>query len=66
MTNPFKIRVEGVSKIFGPDPRAALTKVNAGLSKGDLLAQGDVDAHDLILAVVQDVELEGGIVGGGA
>ena len=41
MTNPFKIRVEHVSKIFGPDPQAALTKVNAGMSKTDLLAQSN-------------------------
>jgi len=39
MTSPFKIRVEHVSKIFGPNPQVALAKVNAGMSKTDLLAQ---------------------------
>ena len=39
MANPFKIRVEHVSKVFGPDPQAALAKVNAGMSKTDLLVQ---------------------------
>ena len=32
----------------------------------DLIAQEHVDAHNLVLAVLKDMELEGGIVGGGA
>jgi glycine betaine/proline transport system ATP-binding protein len=53
MSNPFKIRVEHVSKIFGPDPQAALAKVNAGMSKTDLLAQSDnvLGLHDINLNI---------------
>jgi glycine betaine/proline transport system ATP-binding protein len=53
MANPFKIRVEDVSKIFGPDPKAALAKVNAGMSKTDLLAQtGNIlGLHDINLNI---------------
>ncbi|MFZ1467816.1 MAG: glycine betaine/L-proline ABC transporter ATP-binding protein [Paracoccaceae bacterium] len=53
MANPFKIRVEHVSKIFGPDPKAALAKVNAGMSKTDLLAQtGSIlGLHDINLNI---------------
>jgi glycine betaine/proline transport system ATP-binding protein len=53
MANPFKIRVEHVSKIFGPDPKAALAKVNAGMSKTDLLAQtGNIlGLHDINLNI---------------
>jgi len=34
-----KIKVEQVCKIFGPTPKTALEKVQAGMSKTDLLAQ---------------------------
>lgn len=53
MANPFKIRVEHVSKIFGPDPKAALAKVNAGMSKTDLLAQTKniLGLHDINLNI---------------
>jgi glycine betaine/proline transport system ATP-binding protein len=42
-----------VSKIFGPDPKAALAKVNAGMSKTDLLAQtGNIlGLHDINLNI---------------
>lgn len=53
MANPFKIRVEHVSKVFGPDPQAALAKVNAGMTKTDLLAQGKnvLGLHDINLNI---------------
>ncbi len=53
MTNPFKIRVEHVSKIFGAEPLAALAKVNAGMSKTDLLAQSQnvLGLHDINLNI---------------
>ena len=53
MSNPFKIRVEHVSKIFGPDPQAALAAVNAGMSKADLLAQSNnvLGLHDINLNI---------------
>ncbi|OYU40653.1 MAG: glycine/betaine ABC transporter ATP-binding protein [Pseudorhodobacter sp. PARRP1] len=53
MANPFKIRVEQVSKIFGPDPKGALAKVNAGMSKADLLAQSNniLGLHDINLNI---------------
>lgn len=53
MTEPFKIRVEHVSKIFGPDPLSALAKVNAGMAKTDLLAQGRnvLGLHDINLNI---------------
>ncbi len=41
MTTPFKIRVEQVSKIFGPDPKTAMAVVNAGMGKAALLAQSN-------------------------
>ena len=41
MTTSFKIRVEQVSKIFGPDPKAAMAAVNAGMGKAALLAQSN-------------------------
>ncbi|MFC3181292.1 quaternary amine ABC transporter ATP-binding protein [Cypionkella sinensis] len=41
MTTPFKIRVEQVSKIFGPDPKTAMAAVNAGMGKAALLAQSN-------------------------
>lgn len=37
MSTEFKIRVEKVCKIFGPDPQAALTRVRAGMGKAELL-----------------------------
>lgn len=53
MTNPFKIKVEHVSKVFGPDPKAALARVNAGLSKAELLAQSRnvLGLHDINLSI---------------
>lgn len=53
MASPFKIRVEHVSKIFGPDPKAALAKVNAGMSKTDLLVQSKsiLGLHDISLNI---------------
>lgn len=53
MANLFKIRVEHVSKVFGPDPKAALAKVNAGMSKTDLLAQTKniLGLHDINLNI---------------
>jgi glycine betaine/proline transport system ATP-binding protein len=53
MANPFKIRVEHVSKIFGPDPKAALAQVNAGLGKAELLAQSKavLGLHDINLDI---------------
>lgn len=53
MTHPFKIRVEHVSKVFGPDPKAALAQINAGMSKTDLLAQGRnvLGLHDINLNI---------------
>jgi glycine betaine/proline transport system ATP-binding protein len=53
MTNPVKIRVENVSKIFGPDPVAALAKVNAGMGKTELLEDSNhvVGLHDINLTI---------------
>lgn len=53
MTQPFKIRVEHVSKIFGTNPQAALAKVNGGMGKTDLLAQGNnvLGLHDINLNI---------------
>ena len=39
MSDDIKIKVDGVCKIFGKDPKAALAKVRAGMGKADLLAQ---------------------------
>lgn len=39
MSDDIKIKVDGVCKIFGKDPKAALAKVRAGVTKADLLAQ---------------------------
>jgi len=41
MTTSFKIRVEQVSKIFGPDPKTAMAAVNVGMGKAALLAQSN-------------------------
>lgn len=38
---PIKIRVEAVSKVFGPDPKGALAKVAAGMDKARLLEETD-------------------------
>lgn len=53
MSNPIKIRVEHVSKIFGPQPLAALAKVKAGMSKSDLLARTNhvLGLHDINLDI---------------
>ncbi|MGV8985144.1 MAG: quaternary amine ABC transporter ATP-binding protein [Cypionkella sp.] len=53
MSNPFKIRVEHVSKIFGPDPKAALAQVEAGMGKTDLLVQSKnvLGLHDINLNI---------------
>ncbi|WP_426034742.1 quaternary amine ABC transporter ATP-binding protein [Cypionkella sp. TWP1-2-1b2] len=53
MAYPFKIRVEHVSKVFGPDPQTALAKVNAGMSKTDLLVQSKnvLGLHDINLNI---------------
>jgi glycine betaine/proline transport system ATP-binding protein len=37
MVGPVKIRVEGVSKVFGREPKAALAKVRDGMDKAQLL-----------------------------
>lgn len=37
MAEEFKIRVEKVCKIFGPDPKAALARVREGMGKAELL-----------------------------
>ncbi len=39
MASPVKIRVEGVSKVFGREPAAALAKVRAGMDKAQLLEE---------------------------
>ena len=39
--NPVKIRVDGVSKVFGKDPGAALARVEAGMDKARLLEETD-------------------------
>ena len=36
---PIKLRVEGVSKIFGTDPQAAMARVRAGMDKARLLEE---------------------------
>ena len=53
MTNDIKIKVEGVCKIFGKDPKAALVKVRAGMGKADLLAQTGhmLGLHDISLTI---------------
>jgi len=38
---PVKIRVEGVSKVFGRDPKVALAKVDAGMDKTRLMEETD-------------------------
>lgn len=38
---PVKIRVEGVSKVFGRDPKGALAKVEAGMDKTGLMEATD-------------------------
>lgn len=47
------IRVKGVSKIFGPDPAAALALLERGKSKDELLAETGhaVGVHDVTLTV---------------
>ena len=42
---PTKISVQGLYKIFGPDPTAMLEHVLAGMSKADLLNE-----HNHVLA----------------
>ncbi len=37
--SPVKIRVEGVSKVFGRDPKTALARVEAGMDKAHLLEE---------------------------
>jgi glycine betaine/proline transport system ATP-binding protein len=44
-----KIELRGVTKIFGPDPKAALARVRAGMGKEELLAR---TGHDLALCDV--------------
>lgn len=53
MTQSYKIRVEGVSKIFGRDPKAAMAQVRGGLGKDDLLQQTDhvLGLHDINLNI---------------
>jgi len=53
MTQSYKIRVEGVSKIFGRDPKAAMAQVRAGMGKDDLLRQTDhvLGLHDINLNI---------------
>ena len=49
----FKIRVEAVSKIFGRNPKAAMTRVRAGLGKTELLAESNhiLGLHDITLNI---------------
>ena len=51
MTEP-KLRVRGLCKIFGPDPRAALARVREGMGKAELL---DATGHVLGL---HDVDMD--------
>lgn len=53
MMGPVKIRVEGVSKVFGRDPKAALAKVQAGMDKTQLMDETDhvLGLHDITLDI---------------
>jgi glycine betaine/proline transport system ATP-binding protein len=53
MMGPLKIRVEGVSKVFGRDPAGALAKVRAGMEKARLKEEtGHVlGLHDINLDI---------------
>ncbi|MBP9047366.1 MAG: betaine/proline/choline family ABC transporter ATP-binding protein [Tabrizicola sp.] len=50
---PVKIRVEGVSKVFGRDPKGALAKVMAGMDKTRLLQETEhvLGLHDINLEI---------------
>ncbi len=50
---PVKIRVEGVSKVFGRDPKGALAKVRAGMDKARLKDETDhvLGLHDISLDI---------------
>lgn len=50
---PVKIRVEGVSKVFGRDPKGALAKVHAGMDKARLKEETDhaLGLHDITLDI---------------
>ena len=50
---PVKIRVEGVSKVFGRDPKGALAKVRAGMDKTRLKDETDhvLGLHDISLDI---------------
>ena len=49
----FKIRVEAVSKIFGRNPKAAMTRVGTGLGKPELQAASNLilGLHDVTLNI---------------
>ena len=51
--DPVKIRVEGVSKVFGRDPKGALAKVSAGMDKTRLKDETDhvLGLHDINLNI---------------
>ena len=53
MMGPVKIRVEGVSKVFGRDPKGALAKVRAGMDKARLKDETDhvLGLHDISLDI---------------
>ncbi len=53
MMRPVKIRVEGVSKVFGRDPKAALAKVRSGMDKARLKDETDhvLGLHDITLDI---------------
>jgi glycine betaine/proline transport system ATP-binding protein len=53
MMGPVKIRVEGVSKVFGRDPKGALAKVRAGMDKTRLKDETDhvLGLHDISLDI---------------
>ena len=50
---PVKIRVDGVSKVFGRDPKGALAKVHAGMDKTRLKDETDhvLGLHDITLDI---------------
>lgn len=53
MMGPIKIRVEGVSKVFGRDPKAALARVRDGMDKTRLMEETDhvLGLHDISLDI---------------
>ncbi len=68
LSNQTKIKIEGLTKIFGPRPKSVLAYVNEGMSKEDLLEkhQHVLGLHDITMELKNhNIEVIMGLSGSG-